>query len=716
MSPLSVAFLWHMHQPYYADPVARTALLPWVRLHCTRSYYDMVSLLEDFPEVRATFNLVPSLLLQIEQYNEGKLDDFYREVTRIPATDLEVHHKIFLLSSFFSANWETMIDPYPRYRELLGRRGRHPEANEVESRLGEFSTRDYRDLQVWFNLTWMGFRARNRIPEVRALIDKGEGFSEEDKRLLLEAQDRILREVIPLYRKLSEAGRIELSTSPFYHPILPLLIDTECARRALPNLLLPESFRHPQDAQGQIRRSLEFHARLFGRPPRGIWPSEGSVSPELIPILADAGVQWTATDEEILIHSLGGDYRSESLYQPYRVGRQGREVSILFRDKTLSNLISFSYSRRSPAEAAADLCNHLRAIQARTGDSGLCTIILDGENPWEYYPGGGEEFLRRTYGFLSGSMKSTTIGAYLEEHPPRERIAQLFTGSWINHNFDIWIGSPEENSAWELLSQTREEIDRLLPSGSEGQLSEAWEEIYRAEGSDWFWWFGDDFHSDQKTDFDRLFRLHLQNAYRLAGTEPPVALLVPVLRREAVALDRAHSAFISPVINGDETHFYEWRGAVRFDPVTASGTMAAGSIAIKALYYGQDRENLYLRFDPHLPFASERNRGLQMILRFLDPPDYSLVVALDRPGPQRCTVERDQDRENAETERAEARAVLGEIGELALPLQALGARVGDTLRFVVHLRRGSSPLETFPFQGVFSLSLQPENERIWWGF
>lgn len=716
MSSLSVAFLWHMHQPYYADPQSRSAVLPWVRLHGTRSYYDMASLLEDFPRVRATFNLVPSLLLQIQQYNEGTLDDSFREATRIPAADLEPRHRLFLLRTFFFANWETMVDPYPRYRELLERRGRNPRPGEVESRLEEFSTRDYRDLQVWFNLTWMGFRARRRIPEIGALIEKGEGFSEEDKRLVLEAQARILSEVLPLYRSLSERGQIEITASPFYHPILPLLIDTGCARRALPNLPLPEPFRNPEDARAQIRKALEFHAALFGRPPRGIWPSEGSVCPELIPILADAGVQWTATDEEILIHSLGGAYRFESLYQPYRASHEGREVAMVFRDKTLSNLISFSYSRRPSGEAAAELRHHLLGIQGRLGRPGLCTVILDGENPWEYYPGGGEEFLRRTYDFLSETMSSTTIGGYLEQHSPRERLSRLFTGSWISHNFDIWIGAPEENTAWELLSRARQEVAQRQPESSNDRFAQAWEEIYRAEGSDWFWWFGDDFHSDQKADFDRLFRLHLQNAYRLAGADPPAALQIPVLRREAAALDQARSAFITPFVNGTETHYYEWRGAIRFDPATASGTMATGSQAVKTLYYGQDRENFYLRFDPRFPFSSEHNRGLEMTLRFLSPPGYSLVIPLDRPGPQSCAVARDPSAEGTPEATPGARAVLGEIGELGVPLSALRTRVGDALRFVVHLHRGSTPLETFPFQGVFSLRLQAENERIWWGY
>ncbi|MBI3014233.1 MAG: hypothetical protein HYY65_04000 [Candidatus Tectomicrobia bacterium] len=435
MSPLAVAFVWHMHQPYYTDPVSRTALLPWARLHSTRSYYDMASLLEEFADVRVTFNLVPSLLRQIEQYSRQEIHDPFRDVAEIPASDLEIRHKIFLLRFFFYANRETMVDPYPRYRELLSQRGRHHQEKEVESRIREFSVQDYRDLQVWFNLTWMGFQARKKIPELNDLFEKGARFSEEDKRLVLEAQDRIVAEVIPLYRKLADQGRIELTTSPFYHPILPLLIDTGSARRALLNLPLPAPFRYPQDAEAQIRRAVQFHQDLFGKPPRGLWPSEGSVCPELIPILTEAGLQWTATDEEILIHSLGaGRYRSESLYQPYRVSHQGREISIIFRDKTLSNLISFSYSRRPSRDAAADLRNHLQGIESRLGSAEhppLCAIILDGENPWEYYPGGGEEFLRLVYSSLTGNLRTTTVSAYLEQYPAQETLPTLFTGSWI---------------------------------------------------------------------------------------------------------------------------------------------------------------------------------------------------------------------------------------------------------------------------------------------
>jgi len=719
MSPLAVAFVWHMHQPYYTDPVSRTALLPWARLHSTRSYYDMASLLEEFPDVRVTFNLVPSLLRQIEQYSHKEIHDPFRDVAEIPAADLEIRHKIFLLHFYFYTNWDTMIDPYPRYRELLNQRGRHHPEKEVEGRIREFSVQDYRDLQVWFNLTWMGFGARKKIPELNDLFEKGAWFSEEDKRLVLEAQDNILAEVIPLYRKLAQQGQIELTTSPFYHPILPLLIDSGCARRALPNLPLPAPFRHMEDAEAQISKAVQYHQNLFGKPPRGFWPSEGSVSPELIPILADAGLQWTATDEEILIHSLGaGRYRAEALYQPYRINLQGKEMNIIFRDKTLSNLISFSYSRRSSRDAAADLRNHLQGIESRTGSAGrpaLCAIILDGENPWEYYPGGGEEFLRLTYGSFSGNLRTTTVSAYLDQYPAQESLPQLYTGSWINHNFDIWIGDKEENTAWELLSRARQDLSARQPASGDGQFDEAWEAIYRAEGSDWFWWFGDDFDSEQKPEFDRIFRLHLQNAYRLSGAEVPAEFLTPVRQREAAAWERGQSGFISPDISGSLSHFYEWQGAVHFNPATASGTMVTGSLSVNEIHYGQDRENFCRRVDPHFPFDSKHNQGLTLKLRFLSPAGYSVSIPLDSSEPKSYTLYRQKSGEQKEAVGTPSLLHLGEIGEMAIPLEFLQVRIGETLRFVIQIRQGSALLETFPFQGVFSLLLQPENERIWWG-
>ncbi|MBI5379672.1 MAG: glycoside hydrolase, partial [Nitrospirae bacterium] len=263
--PLYLAFLWHMHQPLYKDLRTGAYTLPWVRLHGTKDYFDMAAVLEGFPELRQTFNLVPSLLDQIEDCAAGAIDPFL-ELTLRSAADLTTEEKLFLIEHFFMAHPETMILVHPRYRELLHKRGDLYGPEEVRQAVRYFSIADYRDLQVWFNLAWFDPLFQEQDPLIRELIGKGRGFTEEEKALLAVKQREVLAGIVPLYRRLQEQGQIELTTSPYYHPILPLLCDTEVARVSLPSVPLPSRFRHPEDAEAQIRRAVDSHTRRFGRP------------------------------------------------------------------------------------------------------------------------------------------------------------------------------------------------------------------------------------------------------------------------------------------------------------------------------------------------------------------------------------------------------------------------------------------------------------------
>ncbi|UCD58821.1 MAG: glycoside hydrolase, partial [Candidatus Hydrogenedentota bacterium] len=416
MNKLFVAFLWHMHQPMYKDPISGTYTLPWVRLHSTKGYNDMLSILEGFPKIRQTFNVVPSLMMQIQEYASGEATDIFYEVSKKPAAELTVDERVFILQNFFAANWDTMVLIYPRYRELLEKRGRRIAHEELEERQAAFSDEDMRDLQVWFNLTWFGYAARDKDRELQQLFLKRGSFSEVEKQLVLEKQLGLLRSLLPRYKAAQDSGQIEVSASPFYHPILPLLCDFESAREALPEVKLPrERFRHPEDARQQVVSGMSYHERVFGRKPRGMWPSEGSVSVEAARIMADAGIRWIATDEEILLNTIRGKRRAELIYAPYRLQLDGVNLDMVFRDKSLSDLIGFSYSKNKPQSSAEDLVGHLRNIHSAlepTSGEHLVSIILDGENPWEYYTDGGRLFLSTLYSLLSQSDKieTTTIG------------------------------------------------------------------------------------------------------------------------------------------------------------------------------------------------------------------------------------------------------------------------------------------------------------------
>jgi len=540
-SPLYIAFVWHMHQPFYKNLISGETTMPWVRLHAVKDYLDMVKILQDFPELHQTFNLVPSLIEQIEDIidPDSKKDRPY-ELTLKKPKDLTEAEKLFILRNFFMANWDMMIKPFPRYFDLLVKRGRHFSPEEAPSVVKRFTAHDFSDLQLLFNLAWIDPVFRNKDDQLKELVKKGKYFSEEDKRLVLEKQIEIIREIVPTYKSMQESGKIEISVSPFCHPILPLLCDSDIAKISYPEIKLPKTnFRHPEDAKVQIDMAVNFYTERFGRPPKGMWPSEGSVSEETADLIAGAGIGWIATDEEILFKSFEKEKTREALYRPYILeGKQG-ELSLIFRDRALSDSIGFVYQSWDAENAAADLINRLHAIREKLPKAKnpyLVSIILDGENAWEFYPDDGRDFLTYLYKSITNdpALRPVTVSEYLNEFPPEVRLERLYPGSWINANFCIWIGHEEKNKAWEYLSEARSLLKDYEKQHPEPEvLQKAWKEIYIAEGSDWNWWYGDDNSSANDEEFDRLFREHLANIYTLIGKKLPEYLSVPIKAKKA---------------------------------------------------------------------------------------------------------------------------------------------------------------------------------------
>ena len=305
-NPLYICFLWHMHQPYYKDPAKGNYRLPWVRLHGTKDYLDMLENLTEFPDIKQVFNFTPSLLEQLTDYTENNAKDQYLTLSLKNASELGPADKLFILENFFLANWDNMIRPFPRYYELLAKRGLHVIRSDISRMATYFTNNDFLDLQVLFNLCWVDPLFRRKDPFLKGLVEKGRDFTEEEKQILITKQLAILKEIIPRYREVVSKGQIELSVSPFYHPILPLLCDTNSARVALPDIRLPHKrFSHPEDAEKQIRMGIEYFEKTFRYRPVGMWPSEGSVSEEVLRIVAKEGIQWLGTDEDILSISLG---------------------------------------------------------------------------------------------------------------------------------------------------------------------------------------------------------------------------------------------------------------------------------------------------------------------------------------------------------------------------------------------------------------------------
>ncbi len=726
MADVVVAFLWHQHQPYYPDDVGGENPMPWVRLHGVKDYYGMALHLLEFPEMACTINLVPSLIRQLLAYTEQGRSDHFLDVARIPADSLSEGDCLFLLEHYFMCNADQMIKPYPRYAELFQRRGAGK--STARDALRRFQVRDFRDLQVWFNLTWIHPLAVERDSFLRGLRDKGRNFTENEKRDLLARQLQILREVLPLHRKLADSGQVELTTTPFFHPILPLLFDKKLAREAMPDVKLPRwTGGYPEDAAVHVQRAIELHTRHFGKPPRGMWPAEGSVCQTMLPLLAQQGIQWIATDEEILSASTHGFVARDSkghvrnpdrMYQPYKVKEGDAELQVVFRDHALSDLIGFHYQRSDPNQAADNFLSCLRGIGqcVHTPAPALVGVILDGENCWEHYPGGGVAFLRSLYQRCTRTpgLKPMSIGAYLEKYPPHDLLPRLFAGSWISHNFAIWIGHEEDNTAWDALHRTREYLREKESQGADRKaLERAWEEIYIAEGSDWFWWYGDDHSSAQDALFDYLFRKHLQNVYLLLGDVPPPELARPISWRGQRVMFTQPRAFLQIRIDGRYT-FFEWLAAGHYACHNERGTMALAMRGpLKDLYFGFNLERLFLRVDCEESARSALDEFDAVRVAFTEPAGRE--VWIHWPGTARQTLEFRREGEPIEPLPAGLAVGLDRILELAVPFEALGVAVDQPISFYIELIRDEQGLDRAPREGnVTLLRPSPDFEQIMW--
>jgi len=689
---VDLLILWHHHQPDYRSPREGRALLPWVALHASKDYVDMALHLKRHPGVRATFNFVPSLLDQLDDFAGGGPETLFELLAR-PVEELIGAERIELLSRCLlgpSHAFERM----PEYRRLVERVRRSLAGGGGET-LGED---DVLKLEIGFLLAWIDPTLLDE-PEAAAAGANDSSTTATDlvarRDGLIALHRRLSGRVVPEYAALARSGQIELSASPYYHPILPLIIGTTAARRARPDLPLPITpFAAPEDAEYQVRRALDRHAGAFGMPPLGMWPAEGSVSPEAAEMFAQCGVRWIASDEGILWNSLApGERRRELLYRPWRFDTPSGSVVLFFRDHELSDRIGFVYQHWAADQAAADFVERLRRIGREHSGAGtpLVAVILDGENCWENYAEDGGPFLESLYRALESApdIRTVTPRMVLEERPDLGLLPRLHSGSWIDADFRLWIGHPEKNSAWELLARTRRD---LASAGDRAAHPEAWESLGRAEGSDWFWWFGDDHFTSDKALFDRLFREHLQATYELRGRPVPTSLMVPVANPVAGKDGGEPLGLIQPRIDGVSSEFYEWHGAVRLG-ANGGGSMHRGPAIAREVWFGFDLENLYVRVDftGELPgadvdFALELVSPVAVVVRVpgLEPGERS-VLRVDAQGEQPVP-------------GAECR--IAKLLELKLPFRELGVTAGQSVEWIGQLRRGGQLIETVPAERV----------------
>lgn len=711
MKHVHLCFLWHMHQPYYTDPVAGSASMPWVRLHATKAYFDMAYLLEKFPGVRTTFNFTPSLLLQLQEIGTAKILDLFLEHAQRPATDLTLEEKAFLVRHFFSANWATMVRPYPRYHELLVKRGLEI-PHDLHRAARQFSTQELLDLQVWHNLAWFGYGAVQQYPRLAALRQKNRGFTEDEKQEMLGLQRMAVQEILPMYRRLMERGQVELTTTPFYHPILPLVIDTDINRRARPDLPLPARFHAPDDAAAQLRLAVDFHHHTFGRPPIGLWPSEGSVCPEMLPLVHQAGLRWFATDEGILTRSLGMCgrpwHRQSALYQPYRIGEAEHSLTALFRDREISDAFGFVYHKTTPESAAEDFMRRLRGILCDAPqDTIVISIILDGENPWEHYHDGGERFLSLLYEAFTHheldqagqiAVHTSTMSDAIGSVQPTQHLPCLHSGSWINSDYKIWIGHHEDNRGWDLLGHTRTQLMNLASSLPADRARAAWQELYAAEGSDWFWWYGDDFDTDFKPEFDRLFRTHLRNVWIHMGLPPPDQLNSPIcIKSTASESDSVQQPLVllNPTIDGRVTDFFEWRGAGNIHTQPPLGAMWKADGIFTAIRFGWNSDQLVMRFDPDE--ASMARQGLDVDIIVRGPQcTCRLTFPLASADPRAFLLSR-QNQADTWQEIGSYRSINAHaILELAVPWKELCLEQGNAIGMSIIVREHGLEVARYP--------------------
>jgi alpha-amylase/alpha-mannosidase (GH57 family) len=690
MAQIYLCFLWHMHQPFYKDLITGEYKLPWTRMHALKDYYGMASILEEFPEVRQTFNLVPSMMAQVAEYAAGEAADPFLAAALKPAEALDDAGRAFLLRHSFYSDPHHMIHRYPRYGELF-------DAWQAQKNSGGpnlFSAQDFRDMQMWSQIAWFDEEFQTQDAEVREWVERGRGFTLEDQRRMGEKQREIVGRVLPIYRKLAGTGQIEISTTPYYHPILPLLCDSNIASVSHPDVPLPPRFRYPDDARRQLALARDYCAGHFGVAPVGLWPSEGSVSDEVFTIASEAGFEWTATDSGVLSRTLGYPVGVDGLYRPYEWRQSQRTLGVLFRDHFLSDLIGFVYSRMDAAPAAEDFLRRIRDNCAgilSAGRDALVPIILDGENAWEYYHRNGRPFLRELYRRISedGRMRAVTVSEALRLMPP-EPLGHIFPGSWIGANFDVWIGAEEDNHAWTQLLRARQTFDGAAAAVPQAQRERAFEELLIAEGSDWCWWYGPEHESVNRPEFDELYRNHLANVYRFLNLAPPEELSRPILRISVPEVRIAPSGPIRPSIDGQVTSYFEWLGAGVCHVDERSGSMHGKKFVVHEVQFGSDGANLFLRVDFDSTYQEEvSGMEARFTLETLQEAQVTHLTIILGAGSARAV----------ETLEPPIECALGRVLEARIPLAAMGVGAGAGLRFQFSLWQGGLPIDAVPQQG-----------------
>ncbi len=606
---LSIAFVWHFHQPNYQAQPNGIRLMPWARLHAIKDYLDMLIILDKFPNIKLNFSLVPSLLDAIEEYGEKEGHDIHSKLTVTPVEELTSDDKLYILNYFFDANFENLISKNPRYNELYIKR-----YNKSEISIDDFSNQEYEDIMFLFNYVWFDPIWKNVYPVLKDFEKKGKNYNLKDRQELINLNRTIIKQIIPTFKKYQDEGRIEILTSPYNHPILPLLINPNDLKIPGTKAPMPDcKIALTVDAKEQVKLAVNRITELFGKTPQGFWPSEHCISQKTLDVLANLGIKWVITDESILSNSVKKEFVRDfrgcyedpydvcSLYL-YRTKRD-KEINILFRDSVIPNLINFEYSHHDSTLCANDLFDKIKTIYDKLKNSPdkkhIFTIAMDGENCWDSYPNDGATFLERLYSLINEdkSLKTVLISDYVNANKKTEKLLKkISSGSWVNQEFQLWFMEPTKNLAWKYLVQTSNDLKTAEKSGrlTKEQVKAAKSELYIAEGSDWFWWYGEPNNSGQDHIFDFLFREHLKNVYNILEKPIPSYLEMPLISYIGRPL-RNPKREITPNINGMVKDNDEWLSAGCID--IPDGPNLQENKFFNRIYFGTDKDNFYVRFD-----------------------------------------------------------------------------------------------------------------------
>ncbi len=611
---LNIAFIWHFHQPVYQENYNEDFLMPWVRLHGSKDYYDMLWRIENFKNIKLNFNISPILVESVERYINGA-HDVHSRLLISDVDALNNEDKNFILQHFFDANYANMILKRSYYSSLYNKR-----YSKDNISTDAFSNQEYADIMANFTLCWIDKKFIEIFPNLKYLMDKEENYTLEDRREIFNIQIEIFKRLADLYKKYQKQNKIEISTNPFYHPILPLLLNIKEDKYQYCENLPEKSKLMEEDACEQVLKSLDAFEKFFGKRPKGIWLPEQCISKSAVELLSKLDIKWTVADEGILANSIHKEFTRDfegNLEDPYDLCAnyklEGKaKTNIIFADSFFANLVGFGYGNYEGEIAANDFYEKIKTIQNKLENSPreehLLTIAMDGENCWESYANDGDEFLNTLYSLIENdpSLETVLISDFLEKSEPII-LDELSSGSWINRNFDLWIGEPTKNVAWLYLDKTRTALEnaknQLLGEAQTPKdkkqvmdlIEKAKQEIFIAQGSDWFWWYGEPNESGNDHIFDYLFRAHLKNVYKILNRQHPGYLDVPLISIVGKPV-REPRKMISPVIDGvlDE-NVDNWADA-GYIFLPDSPTFSAGK-TIKGIYFGNDETNVYFKFE-----------------------------------------------------------------------------------------------------------------------